>query len=110
MKTLVLTDPREFLERAKPLLVDEARNNLVLGIARGMITTQARTKEAAFYVVERDGHPAAAAFITPPFNLFVSGVTDVEAIRDLARTVHGDRVTIPGVSGDRSSVEVFRDA
>jgi len=110
MRSRVFTDPRQFLERMKPLLADEARDNLILGITRTMVSQPERFKDAILYTVERNGHPAASALITPPHDLLVSPAADGDAIRDLARAVHDHGVTIPGVTGERGCVETFKDA
>ena len=110
MKTIVLSDPRVFLDRAKPLLIDEAQNNLILGIAGAMTLEPERFKDAGLFLVEQDSRPAAAALITPPYNLLVSEATDGGAIRGLGGIVYDSGFAIPGVSGSRMSVESFKDA
>ena len=107
MKSVVLTNAREFLDRAVPLLEDEARNNLILGIARGMISDPERHENVGLFVVEEDRLPVAAAMITPPFHLLVSEIADELAIRCLAQAVHDDRGSIPGVTGERRTVKRF---
>ena len=106
-RSQVLSDPRQFLERAGELLEDEARNNLIVGIARAMNSDRRRYKDVGFFVVENDGLPAAAAMITPPFHLLVSEVSDEDALRGLAQVVCDDRGSIPGVTGDRRTAEAF---
>lgn len=107
MKAVVLSDAREFLERAGPLLEDEARNNLILGIARGMLPDPERYENVGLFVVEEDRLPVAAAMITPPFHLLVSEAADELAVRCLAQAVHDDRGSIPGVTGERRTVNEF---
>ena len=107
LRSRVLSDPREFLDRAGPLLEDEARNNLILGIARGMLPDPARHENVGLFVIEENRLPVAAAMITPPFHLLVSEIEDSRAVRDLAQAVHDDRGSIPGVTGERRTVEAF---
>lgn len=93
-----------------PLLMDEARNNSILGIARGMALEPEGFRDAGLFLVEQDDRPAVAALIAPPYNLLVAEATDSDAIRSLARIVLDYGFPIPGVSGSPVSVECFKDA
>jgi len=107
MNVVVLTDGREFLERTRPLLVDEARNNLILGIAGGLVTDPEQYEDPRLYIIEQDGVPMAAAMIAQPYKLLLSHAVSIEAIGELALAVHDDRASIPGVTGERLQVEAF---
>jgi predicted GNAT family acetyltransferase len=88
----------EFLERAGPLLLaDEARHNLILGIA-GAAHHYA---EARFWIVD-----GAAALRTPPYNLVISTPRDEAALRALVDAVDDD---VPGVTGTTPEVYAFAD-
>jgi predicted GNAT family acetyltransferase len=110
IKTVVVTDAEEFVERAMPVLMDEAMNNLIPGIASRMALEPGRFKDAGLFLVEQDDRAAAAALIIPPYHLLVCEAPDGDAIRGLARVVHTSGFAIPGVSGSRVSIESFNDA
>ena len=89
--------PEEFLERAGPLLLaDEARHNLILGIAG----TAHHYPEARFWIVD-----GAAALRTPPYNLVLATPRDDDALRALVAAIEDD---LPGVTG--TAPEVFEFA
>jgi predicted GNAT family acetyltransferase len=88
----------EFLERAGPLLLaDEARHNLILGIAG----TAHHYPEARFWVVD-----GAAALRTPPYNLVLATPRDDAALRALVDAIDDD---LPGVTGTLPEVFDFAE-
>ncbi len=99
-------DAREFLDLAGPLLLeDEARNNLVFGIAGTLVTTPDRYPERHFWVAVDDaGEPAAAALRTPPYNLVLARPRDDGALAALAAGIEDD---LPGVVGAHPEVDAF---
>ena len=66
MEVVKLTDPAEFLERAEPVLADEARHNLILGIAATLRDNPALYDERQLWLVVEEGEVVGAALRTPP--------------------------------------------
>lgn len=110
MKAATVASAAEFLERAGPLLgADEARHNLILGIAGVLRDRPEVYPEFRLWVVEAAGAPVAAALITPPHNLVLADAADPLALALLAEAVHDSRLPIPGVVGNRPTVDRFND-
>ena len=94
----------EFLERAGPALrADEARHNLILGIAGTLRDHPAVYPDHAFWLVEADGAVAASALRTLPFNL-VLGHGSADALSELAAGIDQN---LPGVVGGVPEVDDF---
>jgi GNAT superfamily N-acetyltransferase len=103
MEVVQLSDPTEFLERAGPLLLaDEARHNLILGLAGTLRDHPALYPEHVQWIVEADGTVAGAALRTPPHNLVLARGS-AEALEALARSIE----ELPGVVGAVPEVEQF---
>lgn len=86
----------EFLDRAGPLLLaDEARHNLILGIAG----SARHYADIRFWVVD-----GAAALRTPPHNLVLATPRDEECLRALVGAIDDD---LPGVTGTTPEVYDF---
>lgn len=101
------TDPADFLAAAGPFLAeDEARNNLILGIA-GTLRDRPATYETChlWLVTDAAGTVTAAALRTPPHNLVLAGRGD--GVVHLADALADDRVELPGVTGAVPEVEAF---
>ena len=93
MDVVQLSDAAEWLERAGPLLLaDEARHNLVLGLAGTLRDRPGLYPEHHLWLVEADGAVVAAALRTPPYRLVLAG-RDAAALRALASSLD----TLPGV-------------
>jgi predicted GNAT family acetyltransferase len=110
VKTVVRTpaDVAAFLSAALPfLLAEEARHNLILGLAQTLRDTPALYPEARFWIVEEDGEVIAAALRTPPHNLVLARPRDDSAIEILAESIDED---LPGVSGALPEAGRFADA
>jgi hypothetical protein len=106
-----LDDPRAFLEAAGPLLLaDEARHNLVLGLAATLRDHPAVYPERRLWLVLVDGRAVGAALQTPPFNLVLARPADEDALRALAEALDADRVELPGVTGAVPEVDAFAAA
>jgi predicted GNAT family acetyltransferase len=100
------TDPAAFLAEAEPfLLADEARANLVLGIAGTLRDEPEVYADFDLWLVEGDSGVAAAALRTPPHNLVLLG--DPDAAEVLAEALVDEGVDLPGVTGNRPEVERF---
>jgi len=104
-------DPWEFSARTRSfLLEDEARHNLLLGIATTLIERPEAYPEFDLWTVERNGMVVAVATKTPPFNLAVSRSGTDGAISALARAIHEEGVGIPGVTGAIPEADEFARA
>lgn len=106
-----ITDVDAFLASAGPLLLeDEARHNLILGIAGTLRDHPAVYAQYHLWIVE-DGHDVVgAALQTPPFNLVVPQPRTPEALVALAEALHGDAVELPGVTAAVPEGERFAEA
>jgi uncharacterized protein len=101
----LLDDPHAFLSEAGPLLLeDEARNNLVLGIAGTLAVSPDRYAEKRFWVVRDGGETVAAALRTPPFNLVLAWPRDEAALEALAAGIEEE---LPGVVAAHPEVDAF---
>lgn len=109
MDATAIPTAAEFLERAGPLLVaDEARHNLILGIAGVLRDRPEVYPEFGLWVVEDAGAPVAAALITPPHNLVLADAFP-GAVVPLAAAVRASGVPVPGVVGNRPTVDRFNE-
>jgi predicted GNAT family acetyltransferase len=102
-----LSDVRDFLRRAEPVLMrDEARHNLILGVAGTIIEQPALYPEHHLLIAESAGSVVGAALRTPPFNLILADPIDddvVDEIADHLAPVEG----LPGVVANRPHAERF---
>jgi predicted GNAT family acetyltransferase len=105
VKVLELDDAAEFLRAAGPLLLpNEARENLIFGIAGSIVTDPGRYAEARFWIVDDGDDPVAAAMRTPPFNLVLAKPRDDGALDALAAGITDE---LPGIVGGRPEVDRF---
>jgi predicted GNAT family acetyltransferase len=96
MEVVQLSYPAEFLERAaRLLLADEARHNLILGLAGTLRDQPGLYPEHELWVVEQDGEVVCAALRTPPLRLVLAQPTVPGAVEALALAL----VELPGVVG-----------
>lgn len=104
-----LEDPGVFLEVTAPLLLeDEARNNLILGIAGTLDQHPSVYREFRLWLVESSsGEVMSAALQTPPYNLVLGRPRDEDALVTLADALSAQRVVLPGVTGAVPEVDVF---
>ena len=103
-----VADPREFLDFAGPLLLaDEARHNLMLGLARTLVERPSHYPEHRLYLVEDGGAVVGAALRTPPHNLTVAQPAAGGALDALAEAIDEE---LPGVSGAVPEVDRFAAA
>jgi uncharacterized protein len=106
-----LVDPSEFLAAASPLLLkDEARHNLILGLAGTLRDRPGYYAELRLWVVADGGRVVAAALQTPPFNLVLAEPTDDDAAAALADAIANDDIELPGVVAAVPEADVFADA
>jgi hypothetical protein len=101
----LLDDAGAFLDAAGPLLLaDEARNNLILGVAGTLVEDPDRYAAKRFWIVSDDGVPVAAAMQTPPYNLLLAPARTERALEALVRAIYGD---LPGVVASHPEVDDF---
>jgi uncharacterized protein len=102
-----LDDPVAFLDAAGPLLLaDEARHNLILGIAGTLRDHPSVYEEYFLWLAEEDGVQGAAVR-TPPYNLALARPRAGEALEALAAGIDDE---LPGVVGAQPEVESFARA
>ncbi len=105
-----ITEVAAFLERAGRLIEDEARNNLILGIAGTLACSPDVFPDHGMYILERSGEPVAASLVTNPYNMILADAHDAEAAGLLAEHVCDRGVAIPGATGNRPTVDAFVEA
>jgi hypothetical protein len=92
------------------LAAREAEHCLILGIAANLrLGVQPLTGPPLFAIVtgEGDGRVVAAALQTPPHNLVLSMVDELEAVDALAEALAGE--ALPGVTGPRDPAAHFAE-
>jgi len=103
-----LDDPAAFLEAASPLLLeDEARHNLMLGIAATLRDEPSNYPAHRLWLVDDGLEVAGAALQTPPHNLVVARPCKDGAIEALATEIEDD---LPGVNGAVPEAVRFAEA
>jgi len=106
-----LENPGAFLEATAPLLLeDEARNNLILGIAGTLDEHPSVYGEFRLWLVENTtGEVVGAALQTPPYNLVLGRPRDNDALVALADALSAQGTELPGVTGAVPEVEAFSE-
>jgi hypothetical protein len=100
-------DAAAFLAEAEPLLLaDEARHNLILGIAGTIRDSPDHYPTRSLWLVRDEGEVAAAALRTPPYNLILAAPRSDDALTVLARGIAAD---LPGVVGAEPEAAGFAD-
>jgi hypothetical protein len=89
------------------LLADEARHDLIFGIAGTLIRDPSVYDRHRLWAVERGDAVVGAALQTPPHNLIVARPALHDALEDLARAIHAEGVHLPGVTGAVPEGEAF---
>ena len=104
MEVARLGDGASFLEEAEPLLLaDEARHNLILGIAGNV--RDGFYEHFRLWLVRDGREPVGAALQTPPYNLILARPSSPEALTALTEAVASEE--LPGVVGAVPEVEQF---
>jgi predicted GNAT family acetyltransferase len=99
-------DAAAFLEQAEQfLLADEARHNLLLGIAGTIRDSPDLYPLRNLWLVRDAGEVAAAALRTPPYNLILARPRSAEALAALVEAVAGEEM--PGLVGTEPEVHAF---
>ena len=108
MDVVRFDDAAAFLTEAEPLLLaDEARHNLILGIAGTIRDTPDLYPLRSLWLVRDAGEVVAAALRTPPYNLILARPRSAPALAALAEAVAGEE--LPGVTGTEPEVEEFAE-
>ncbi len=98
-------DAGAFLAEAGPFLLhDEARHNLIFGVAGTVHAAPDRYRDKRFWVAVDGDEVVAAAMRTPPYNLILARPRDDRALEALAAGIEDD---LPGVTGARPEAETF---
>jgi uncharacterized protein len=102
-----IEDPSAFLDQVGPLLLeDEARHNLLLGLAGTLRDHPQVYPEFSLWLVRDGDEPVGAALRTPPFNVVVAKPRDDSALAALAEAIDDD---LPGVVGAVPEVHTFAE-
>jgi predicted GNAT family acetyltransferase len=100
-------DAAAFLAEAEPLLLaDEARHNLILGIAGTIRDSPEHYPSRSLWLVRDEGEVVAAALRTPPYNLILAAPRSDDALAVLARGIAAE---LPGVVGAEPEAVGFAD-
>jgi len=101
-------DAAAFLEAASPLLLaDEARHNLIFGIAGTLRDHPSHYPEFGLWLVEDGSEPVGAALRTPPHNLVLARPRDDSTLEALAAAIDDE---LPGVVAAQPEAEAFAAA
>jgi uncharacterized protein len=102
-----LEDAAEFLTEAGPLLLaDEARHNLILGVAGTIRDSPDVYPLRSLWLVRKEGRPVAAAIRTPPYNLILARPESPLALEALADVIAEE---LPGVNGCVPEADAFAE-
>ena len=103
-------DPAAYLDATEPLLLtDEARHNLMLGIAGNLRDHPGLYLEFHGWAVESDGRVVGSALQTPPYNLVLARPMEPLGVEALAHALWDKRVELPGVTAAIPEVDDFVD-
>jgi uncharacterized protein len=106
MEAVRLDDAAEFLAEAGPLLLaDEARHNLLLGLAGNV--RDGVYESFGLWLIRDGDRPVAAALQTLSYNLILARPESPDALAVLVEAVAGQE--LPGVIGAVPEVEEFAD-
>lgn len=106
MEVVQLGDASAFLEEAGPLLLaDEARHNLILGIAAN--ACDGLYEDVRLWLVRDGVRPVGAALQTPPYNLILARPESSAALAALVEAVASEELA--GVVGSMPEVEDFAE-
>ena len=108
MEVSRVQDPAAFLEAAAPLLLaDEARHNLILGLAGTLRDDPSVYTDYDLWLIADRDAPVGAALRTPPYNLVLARPSAPRALDVLADAIEAD---LPGAVGALPEVETFAAA
>ena len=105
MEAVRVDDAAEFLRRAEALLLaDEARHNLLLGVAGTLRDHPGHYPEQRLWLILDGARVVGAAVQTPPHNLILARPAEEAALGVLAAAIDEE---LPGVVGAVPEVELF---
>ncbi|TML45662.1 MAG: GNAT family N-acetyltransferase [Actinobacteria bacterium] len=108
MQVRRVEDPADFLDAATPLLLaDEARHNLMLGIAGTLRDHPSRYPEYRLWLVKERSATVGAALRTPPHKLVLARPRADSALEALAAGIDDE---LPGVVAALPEAETFAAA
>ncbi len=106
MEAVRLDDATAFLAEAGPLLLaDEARHNLILGIAGTIRDVPDHYPTRNLWLIRDGDEVVGAALQTPPYNLILARPRASQALAALAEAAAGEE--LPGVVGTEPEVHEF---
>ena len=101
-------DPSAFLEAASPLLLeDEARHNLILGLAGTLRDHPSLYPDYSLWLAEAGSNIAGAALMTPPHNLVLARPRDDSVLEALAAAIDEE---LPGLVAALPEADAFATA
>ena len=105
MDVVRLNDAAAFLAQAEPLLLaDEARHNLLLGLAGTLRDDPGRYPSFRLWVVADGDDVVGAALQTPPHNLVLARPARAGVIEALAGAINDD---LPGLTAANPEAQEF---
>jgi uncharacterized protein len=106
--TVRLADAAAFLAEAEPLLLaDEARHNLILGLAWTIRNSPEHYAARDFWLVRDSNEIVAAALRTPPYDLILARPRTPQALAALADAVAGE--DLPGIVAAEPEASEFAE-
>src|SRR5215831_7249236 len=106
MEALRLNDAAAFLAETEPLLLaDEARHNLILGIAGN--ARDGVYDDFRLWLVRDGGEVVGAALQTPPYNLILAQPRAPDALAALADSLANE--ALPGVVASEPEATEFAE-
>lgn len=111
MKLVIFDEPQRFVDRVYDFLApNEAANNLIFGLSATLVESPNRygPDDPLLFAVFEESEIGAAALMTPPFNLALSRIMDLEFARFLAREIN-KVARVPGVNGPSEETMAFAD-
>jgi uncharacterized protein len=101
-------DAAEFYEWVEPfLMMQEAQHCLMLGLCTMLIKTDTYEQPPYLACVEEGDDVKAVAMRTPPYNLILSEMADMDLLPIIADDVRAVYAEIPGVLGAKHLSKVF---
>ena len=112
MKLTIYEQANDFLDAAlEPLLQEEERNNLILGIALRVREGRSYSEGTPLFLTMHDGDTLIAAAIrTPPYNMILHCQADrLDALDAVASHLIGIGHPLPGVNGTADMATAFAE-
>jgi hypothetical protein len=108
MQVRAVADIREFLREAEPVLLrNEARHNLILGVAGTVVDQPDLYPEQQLWIAEEGGAVVGAALRTAPFNLILAEPLANGVIEALVDAIAAAGIELPGVVANEPHAETF---